>query len=162
MDSALAPVWAKVKPAGMFLSGGLFGLGWFVAADALARSALVLHAPVPPTYALPGVVATLALLLIVAVRRADLSSGGDGGGMYDDCAVLGVCLVVWGGLGGGGGARVGAAATRGRRRGRRRRRRIGRRPLDARSDRDTNGGDRRGGHDGVCVARGRGRRRVGI
>ena len=86
MDSALAPVWAKVKPAGMFLSGGLFGLGWFVAADALARSALVLHAPVPPTYALPGVVATLALLLIVAVRRADLSSGGDGGGMYDDGA----------------------------------------------------------------------------
>jgi hypothetical protein len=43
----------------MFLIGGLFGLGLFVAADALARSALVLLAPVPPSYALPGVVATL-------------------------------------------------------------------------------------------------------
>jgi hypothetical protein len=85
MDSDANALWEKIRPVGMFLSGGLFGLGWFVAADALCRAALVLHAPVSPTYALPGVFASLALLLIVAVRRADLSSGGDGG-MYDDGA----------------------------------------------------------------------------
>lgn len=73
MDAAAAWLWERTKPAGMFLSGGLFGLGWFTAADALCRSAFVLKAPVPASACIPGVVASLALVIVAAVRRSDVS-----------------------------------------------------------------------------------------
>lgn len=88
--ASLDACWQSLKPAGMFLSGGLFGLGWFCAADALCRAAFVLHTPVPPTYALPGVVATLALLLVAAVRRSDVSPGNydEGAAARSRCALF--------------------------------------------------------------------------
>lgn len=77
-SSALEWAWQRVKPLGMFLSGAIFGLGWFCAADALCRSAFVLHESVSPTLALPGVAASLALLIITAVRRSDVAGGASG------------------------------------------------------------------------------------
>lgn len=85
-SSALEWAWQRVKPLGMFLSGALFGLGWFCAADALCRSAFVLRAPVPATYVLPGVVASLALLVVAAVRRSDVAADGGGFSSFDEGA----------------------------------------------------------------------------
>lgn len=92
-SSTLEWAWQRVKPLGMFFSGALFGLGWFCAADALCRSAFVLKTPVPATYILPGVIASLALLIVAAVRRSDVSAdsfsyGDEGASARARCALF--------------------------------------------------------------------------
>jgi hypothetical protein len=101
--AALDACWEGVKPAGMFLSGALFGLGWFAAADALCRAAFVLHKSVPATYCLPGVVASLALLLVAAVRRSDVSPGNydEGAAARSRCALFLGYALSFGAVSGG-------------------------------------------------------------
>jgi hypothetical protein len=58
-----------VRPHGAILAGALFGVGWWCFADAVV--AIHPHS-MPVAQALPGVAATLALVLINAVRWDEL------------------------------------------------------------------------------------------
>lgn len=60
--------WAPV------LAGAVFGAGWWCFIDALVVSKVVLHDSFPFTYWLPGVVATIALVLMNLVPRESLGS----------------------------------------------------------------------------------------
>lgn len=59
----------KAKAYGPSMSGALFGAGWWFWVDAVACSSN----KIPFTQYLPGIVATLALIMINLVRREDLS-----------------------------------------------------------------------------------------
>ena len=55
----------QAKAYGPGISGALFGGGWWFWVDACAAS----HTQVPFVQYLPGIVATLALIMINAIRR---------------------------------------------------------------------------------------------
>ena len=57
-----------------------FGTAWAFWVDALVYTKTILHESYPFTYNLPGIVATLALVMMNMVSRDDLASMGD---MYD-------------------------------------------------------------------------------
>jgi hypothetical protein len=61
------------------LAGMLFGAGWFAFLDGV----LTATARATPLAALPGALATAALLLTATVNRADLEDGGAGGPVFD-------------------------------------------------------------------------------
>lgn len=58
----------KAKAYGPGLAGALFGGGWWFWVDATAAS----HTSVPFVQHLPGIIATLALVMINAIRRSEL------------------------------------------------------------------------------------------
>lgn len=61
-----ACIWLmQAKAYGPGISGALFGGGWWFWVDACAAS----HTKVPFVQYLPGIVATLALIMINAIRR---------------------------------------------------------------------------------------------
>ena len=64
------------------ISGALFGAAWWVWADALVYEHVEAGSPPPFKYNWPGIIATIALVLINLVSRDDLaeisSSGEDG------------------------------------------------------------------------------------
>jgi hypothetical protein len=60
-----------IRPYGMLLAGGLFGAGWWAWCDVLLRSSLVLHTKVSPLYCIPGIVATVAVILMAVISRED-------------------------------------------------------------------------------------------
>lgn len=68
---------SKLRSISPFLSGALFGTAWAFWIDALVYSKTVLHESYPFTYNLPGIVATLALIMMNLVSRDDLSAMGD-------------------------------------------------------------------------------------
>jgi hypothetical protein len=55
----------KVQPRGPVISGAVFGAGWWFFVDAVVAASG--HVGLP--YYIPGIVATLALILINSVRR---------------------------------------------------------------------------------------------
>jgi hypothetical protein len=59
-----------LQPYGMFIAGALFGGGWWAWVDAAVYSAAMLGTPVNPLYYIPGVVATLAVILMACTRRS--------------------------------------------------------------------------------------------
>jgi hypothetical protein len=63
-----------IRPYGMLLAGGLFGAGWWAWCDVLLRSSLVLHTKVSPLYCIPGIVATIAVILMAVINREDTDS----------------------------------------------------------------------------------------
>lgn len=63
-----------IRPYGMLLAGGLFGAGWWAWCDVLLRSSLVLHSKVSPLYCIPGIVATIAVILMAVISREDTDS----------------------------------------------------------------------------------------
>jgi hypothetical protein len=63
-----------IRPYGMLLAGGLFGAGWWAWCDVLLRSSLVLHTKVSPLYCIPGIVATIAVILMAIINREDTDS----------------------------------------------------------------------------------------
>jgi hypothetical protein len=65
MEHLLEPV----KPYSMFAAGALFGGGWWAWVDAVVYSHAVLGVSVSPVYYVPGVVATLAVLLMATARN---------------------------------------------------------------------------------------------
>ena len=66
MQALVTPVWLmQAKAYGPGISGALFGGGWWFWVDACAAS----HTKVPFVQYLPGIVATLALIMINAIRR---------------------------------------------------------------------------------------------
>jgi hypothetical protein len=60
-----------IRPYGMLLAGGLFGAGWWAWCDVLLRSSLVLHTKVSPLYCIPGIVATVAVILMAVISKED-------------------------------------------------------------------------------------------
>lgn len=58
-----------VKPYGMLTAGALFGAGWWAWCDVILRSSLVQHTTVPALYYIPGVVATVAVILMSLISR---------------------------------------------------------------------------------------------
>ena len=54
-----------------------FGAGWWCLIDALVYSKVVLNENYPFTYNLPGIVATVALIMMNLVSRDDLANMGD-------------------------------------------------------------------------------------
>lgn len=54
-----------------------FGTAWAFWVDALVYSKTILHESYPFTYNIPGIVATLALVMMNLVSRDDLASMGD-------------------------------------------------------------------------------------
>ena len=69
---------------GPVIAGGLFGAGWWFLIDAVATRPN--EAPdVPPEHYLPGCVATLAMLMMQAVRREALGRGGFDTDPADTC-----------------------------------------------------------------------------
>ncbi|CAL8460582.1 g111 [Coccomyxa elongata] len=71
---------SKLRAICPFLSGAMFGTAWAFWVDALVYTKTILHESYPFTYNLPGIVATLALIMMNMVSRDDLASMGD---MYD-------------------------------------------------------------------------------
>lgn len=63
---------AKLRSYGPGLAGALFGAGWWFWLDAFCASGI----KVPPVQFLPGIVATLAVLMINSVSRNDVAGGG--------------------------------------------------------------------------------------
>mmetsp|Transcript_16776 Transcript_16776/g.50120 ORF Transcript_16776/g.50120 Transcript_16776/m.50120 type:complete len:164 (-) Transcript_16776:508-999(-) len=66
--TATAQQWAPL------LSGAVFGAGWWCFVDGLVYSKVVLQETVPATFWLPGIVATIALVLMNLVPRESLTS----------------------------------------------------------------------------------------
>jgi hypothetical protein len=54
-----------------------FGAAWSFWVDALVYSSTVLHESYPFTYNIPGIVATIALIMMNLVSRDDLANMGD-------------------------------------------------------------------------------------
>ena len=54
-----------------------FGAGWWCLIDALVYSRVVLNESYPFTYNLPGIIATVALIMMNLVSRDDLANMGD-------------------------------------------------------------------------------------
>ena len=54
-----------------------FGAGWWCLIDALVYSKVVLNETYPFTYNLPGIIATVALIMMNLVSRDDLANMGD-------------------------------------------------------------------------------------
>ncbi len=73
---------------GIFAAICRFGTAWAFWIDALVYTKTVLHESYPFTYNLPGIVATLALLMMNLVSRDDLSAMGD---MYNSDEGSEVC-----------------------------------------------------------------------
>eukprot|EP00879_Flechtneria_rotunda_P003573 GHRR01003807.1.p1 GENE.GHRR01003807.1~~GHRR01003807.1.p1 ORF type:complete len:150 (+),score=26.83 GHRR01003807.1:264-713(+) len=67
MDHLLQPL----QPYGMLAAGALFGAGWWCWCDVILRSTLVMHQQVSAAYYIPGIVATIAVLLMACIRRDD-------------------------------------------------------------------------------------------
>ncbi len=63
------------KPYSAFAGGIIFGSGWWIFGDALAYRLAVLHLPFNPLWLLPGLVATIACIVMNTVSRDDVSSG---------------------------------------------------------------------------------------
>jgi hypothetical protein len=72
--SSMEHVIEPIRPYGMLLAGGLFGAGWWAWCDVLLRSSLVLHTKVSPLYCIPGIVATIAVILMAVINREDTDS----------------------------------------------------------------------------------------
>jgi hypothetical protein len=71
MEHILEPL----QPYGMLAAGALFGAGWWSWCDVILRSSLVTHTPISPAYHIPGVVATIAVILMACIQRDDVDSG---------------------------------------------------------------------------------------
>ncbi len=54
-----------------------FGAAWSVWVDAIVYSKIVLHEGYPFSYNIPGIVATVALIMMNLVSRDDLANMGD-------------------------------------------------------------------------------------
>jgi len=67
----------KAKAYGPGFSGALFGAGWWFYVDAVTNSTTT----IPFIQFLPGIIATLALIMINCIRRDELHEGYDA---YDD------------------------------------------------------------------------------
>lgn len=67
-----------VQPYGMLSAGALFGAGWWCWCDVIVRSSLVQQSAVGFVYYIPGIVATLAVILMSLLRRDDADYVGYG------------------------------------------------------------------------------------
>lgn len=77
MHAQVGNIWAD-KSAPVITA--LFGAGWWAWCDVILRSAVVKHTTVGAAYYIPGIVATLAVILMACIRRDD----SDGYIGYDD------------------------------------------------------------------------------
>jgi hypothetical protein len=77
----------RFQPLSMMVAGALFGAGWWVWGDAVVVNAVNGTQFLPLSLA-PGLVATLAVIVMQCVPRSDLSE-------YDDDAMLVRCACVW-------------------------------------------------------------------
>ncbi|KAL6780813.1 hypothetical protein ACKKBG_A08560 [Auxenochlorella protothecoides x Auxenochlorella symbiontica] len=68
---------AKLQEWGPLVAGALFGIGWWCWADALVQVSTGESGAYPFRYNWPGIVATLALLLINALPRKDLAEAAE-------------------------------------------------------------------------------------
>ncbi|CAL5219380.1 g1202 [Coccomyxa viridis] len=68
---------ARLRGVCPFLSGAIFGAGWWCLIDALVYSKVVLNESYPFSYNLPGIVATVALIMMNLVSRDDLANMAD-------------------------------------------------------------------------------------
>ncbi|KAI7842783.1 hypothetical protein COHA_003529 [Chlorella ohadii] len=67
----------QLQSWGPVVAGALFGAGWWCWADALVYQKAVVGSPYPFSYNWPGIVATLALVMINLLPRRDLAEAGD-------------------------------------------------------------------------------------
>ncbi|KAL6760463.1 hypothetical protein V8C86DRAFT_2552659 [Haematococcus lacustris] len=72
MQDACSTVLERFKPAAMYTSGLLFGVGWWVWGDSIAVAA-VHGAAFDPLHLIPGLVATLAVLVMSCSPRSELN-----------------------------------------------------------------------------------------
>ena len=73
-------------------AGAFFGAAWWVLADAVVYSKAILGANVPWTYFIPGVAATLALILMNLVSREELHEISEDS--YEEGALVGLHLCI--------------------------------------------------------------------
>lgn len=71
------PFWRATCIDCLLVATRRFGAGWWCLIDALVYSKLVLNEGYPFTYNLPGIVATIALIMMNLVSRDDLANMGD-------------------------------------------------------------------------------------
>lgn len=67
-----------VQPYGMLTAGALFGAGWWCWCDVIVRASLVDQHTVGFVYYIPGIIATLAVILMSLIRRDDADYVGYG------------------------------------------------------------------------------------
>ncbi|KAF6248358.1 hypothetical protein COO60DRAFT_1582182 [Scenedesmus sp. NREL 46B-D3] len=93
-----------IRPYGMLLAGGVFGAGWWAWCDVLLRSCLVLHTKVSPLYCIPGIVATIAVILMATISREDTDSyigfGDDGEQCRTKCGLFIAYVAAFGSIAG--------------------------------------------------------------
>ncbi|PNH00117.1 hypothetical protein TSOC_014074, partial [Tetrabaena socialis] len=65
-------IYARVQPHATFAAGILFGVAWWVWADALLYSIVIGHSSFSPLTLIPGLVATVAVGLMNCVSREDV------------------------------------------------------------------------------------------
>lgn len=65
-------VYERVQPFSVFVAGALFGLAWWLWADAIAVSIALQHASFNPLSVLPAIAATVAVCIMNCVSREDV------------------------------------------------------------------------------------------
>lgn len=71
MDFDISHVTQVIQPYGVLVAGALFGSGWWIWVDAIVYSAAALGVTVNPVYHIPGIVASLAVIIMGSIRRDD-------------------------------------------------------------------------------------------
>uniref|UniRef100_A0A7R9VEK8 Transmembrane protein 50A n=1 Tax=Chlamydomonas euryale TaxID=1486919 RepID=A0A7R9VEK8_9CHLO len=67
-----------MQPYSAFAGGAIFGAGWWIFGDALVYHAAVLGLPFSVAWLVPGVLATLAIVVMNSVSHEDVSGEGYG------------------------------------------------------------------------------------
>lgn len=62
------------RPYSAFAAGTIFGIAWWLFADAVVYSAAMLNMPFNALWLLPGVIATVSILLMNTVTPDDVTS----------------------------------------------------------------------------------------
>mmetsp|Transcript_5419 Transcript_5419/g.15078 ORF Transcript_5419/g.15078 Transcript_5419/m.15078 type:complete len:168 (-) Transcript_5419:55-558(-) len=77
VSPATQAIWEDVAPKyGPGVAGALFGAGWWFFLDAIIYSSQTHQSTIPGVLCVPGIIATVALVMINMIRREDIRGQG--------------------------------------------------------------------------------------
>lgn len=77
MELDLSAFHSAIQPYSSVVAGGMFGAAWSFFADAVAYNGAIEHRHFSILFVLPGLVATLALLVMNSIPRSDIGESAD-------------------------------------------------------------------------------------